>query len=54
MESLKPFFKILKDIQGFIREYPKSKFNNRMYKEIGNGIYGNVCRGMSNKRITIL
>jgi hypothetical protein len=50
MDVLKPFFKILKDIQGFRRTYPKGTINNMLYKEIGNGIYGNVCRGMSNKK----
>lgn len=46
---IRPFFKILKDIQAFRRTHPKGTLLNLMYKEIGNGIYGNVCRGISNK-----
>lgn len=49
MEPVKPFFKILKDIQHWRKLYPKGHINNMLYKEIGNGIYGNVCRGISNK-----
>jgi hypothetical protein len=45
----KPFHGILKDIQTLIRQFTKGHINNMMYKEIGNGIYGNVCKGISNK-----
>jgi hypothetical protein len=48
---LKPFYPLFKDIQAKRREFPKGHFLNAMYKEIGNGIYGNVCRGMSNKKV---
>jgi hypothetical protein len=49
IESIKPFHNILKDIQEQRRVFPKGHINNMLYKEIGNGIYGNVCRGISNK-----
>jgi hypothetical protein len=45
METIKPFYKIFKDIQASRRNFPKGHLNNMLYKEIGNGIYGNVCRG---------
>jgi len=48
-EIIKPFYSIIKNIQKMRREYPKGHVKNAMYKEIGNGIYGNVCRGISNK-----
>ena len=47
--TVKPFYGIIKNIQKLRREYPKGHIKNAMYKEIGNGIYGNVCRGISNK-----
>ena len=48
--TIKPFHEILKGIQALRKQYPKGHINNLMYKEIGNGIYGNVCRGISNKK----
>lgn len=45
----KPFFEIFKDIQAKRREYPKGTIYNLLYKEMGNSIYGNVVRGISNK-----
>jgi hypothetical protein len=45
----KPFFEIFKDIQAKRREYPKGTLYNLLYKEMGNSIYGNVVRGISNK-----
>lgn len=47
---VQPFYKIIKDIQIKRREYPKGHFMNALYKELGNGIYGNVVRGISNKK----
>ena len=51
MVTLKPFKELFKEIQRKRKEYPKGHFLNAMYKEIGNGIYGNVCRGISNKKV---
>lgn len=48
-ELIKPFYQIIKDLQKLRREYPKGSINNLLYKEMGNSIYGNVVRGMSNK-----
>lgn len=48
-EVIRPFFKIIKDIQALRRVHPKGSINNLLYKEMGNSIYGNVVRGMSNK-----
>lgn len=47
---VKPFCSIIKDIQAKRREYPKGSVLNLLYKEMGNSIYGNVVRGMSNKK----
>lgn len=47
---IKPFYGIIKNIQALRREYPKGHINNMMYKEMGNGMYGNIVRGMSNKK----
>jgi hypothetical protein len=47
---IKPFHAIINEIQKSRREYPKGTINNLLYKEMGNSIYGNVVRGMSNKK----
>jgi hypothetical protein len=48
--TLKPFFEIINKIQDKRREYPKGHILNLLYKEMGNSIYGNVVRGISNKK----
>jgi len=45
-----PFQAIIKDLQCMRGKYPKGSFKNLLYKEIGNSIYGNVVRGISNKK----
>lgn len=47
---IKPFHEIIKEIQAKRREYEKGHILNLLYKEMGNSIYGNVVRGMSNKK----
>jgi len=49
-KDTKPFMGIIKTVQEMRREYPKGTISNYMYKEIANGIYGSVVRGISNKR----
>jgi len=44
-EVLKPFYTIIPDLQTLRNKYPKGHINNMLYKELGNGIYGNVCKG---------
>ena len=46
----KPFAQILKEVQEQRREHAKGTLSNLMYKELGNGIYGSVVRGIGNKR----
>lgn len=46
----KPFYGIIKNIQAMRREFPKGHIKNMLYKEMGNGMYGNIVRGMSNKK----
>lgn len=50
VEYIKPFHTIIKEIQRLRREHSKGTINNLLYKEMGNSIYGNVVRGMSNKK----
>lgn len=50
IELILPFHNIIKELQGRRNEHPKGTFKNLLYKEIGNTIYGNVVRGMSNKK----
>jgi hypothetical protein len=45
-----PFTEIIKELQGLRREYPKGHILNLLYKEMGNSIYGNVVRGISNRK----
>lgn len=47
---MKPFHAIIKNIKAKRGEYPKGTVNNLIYKEMGNSIYGNVVRGLSNKK----
>jgi hypothetical protein len=49
-KTLKPFYSIIKDIPEKRRKYVKSHILNLLYKERGKTIYGNVVRGMSNKK----
>lgn len=49
-EVIKPFHRIIRDIQKLRRGFPKDTINNLLYKEMGNSIYGNVVRGISNKK----
>ena len=49
-ELIKPFYGIIKNIQALRRVHKKGTINNLLYKEMGNSIYGNVVRGMSNKK----
>lgn len=46
----KPFSSILSVVQEQRREHLKGTISNLIYKEIGNGIYGSVVRGIGNKR----
>ena len=45
-----PFKELIVKIQEKRLEHPKGTIHNMLYKEIGNSIYGNVVRGMSDKR----
>jgi hypothetical protein len=47
---LKPFYSIIKELQSMRKEYPKGDIMNLLYKEMGNSIYGNVVRGIADKR----
>ena len=49
-EILQPFLGIIEHIQEQRRNFPKGSFNNLVYKEIGNSIYGNIVRGINDKR----
>jgi hypothetical protein len=46
----KPFASVIKDLQAKRREHDKGTISNYLYKELGNGIYGSVVRGLGNKR----
>ena len=48
--TIKPFYNIVADLQSKRREYPKGHIMNALYKEMANSIYGNVVRGISNKK----
>jgi hypothetical protein len=50
LSGLKPFSTVVQRVQEQRREYPKGTISNMIYKEIGNGIYGSVVRGLGNKR----
>ena len=48
--QVQPFHDIIKELQSRRREYGKDHMLNALYKELANSIYGNVVRGMSNKK----
>lgn len=50
VEIIKPFKGIINDVQAKRRTFKKGHINNLLYKEMGNGIYGNVVRGMADKQ----
>lgn len=45
-----PFFTIIDEIQKKRLEHEKGTISNLLFKEMGNSIYGNVVRGMGDKR----
>lgn len=47
---LRPFANVLKEVQTQRRKHKKGTMSNLLYKEMGNGLYGSVVRGMANKR----
>jgi len=47
---IQPLHNIIKEIQRLRKETPKGTIMNLLYKEMGNSIYGNVVKGMSNKK----
>jgi hypothetical protein len=49
-EVVRPFHSILKELQNLRKQHPKGTFRNLLYKDLGNSIYGNVVRGVSNKK----
>lgn len=48
-KSIKPFYNIIKELTNLRRVHKKGTLKNLLYKELGNGIYGNVVKGMYNK-----
>lgn len=49
-QTVKPFDKIIHKIQKLRRDYKKGTISNLFYKEMGNSIYGNIVKGMNDKR----
>jgi hypothetical protein len=45
-----PFKDLIRTLQSRRRSFPKGSLSNLMEKEKGNSIYGNIVRGMSNKK----
>lgn len=49
-EGTKPFKRIMEVLQAERRKHPKGSLLNVLYKLFGNGGYGILCRGFSDKR----
>lgn len=47
----KPYYSVIKELQKKRSMYAKKSLYNLLYKEMANSIYGNVVRGISNKRV---
>jgi hypothetical protein len=43
---MKPFNAIINNLKTLRRQFPKGTVNNMLYKELGNGIYGNIVKGL--------
>ena len=46
-----PYRRVIKKLQDLRKEHPKGSISNLMYKEMANSVYGNVVRGVSNKKV---
>jgi hypothetical protein len=44
-----PFREVISELQSERRKHPKGTISNLLYKEMGNSIYGSVCKGLSHK-----
>ena len=47
---VQPFHDVIQELQRKRREFGKSHMMNALYKDLANSIYGNVVRGISNKK----
>jgi hypothetical protein len=45
-----PFYEVINELQRFRRLHPKKSAMERIYKDLGNMLYGKVVSGISNKR----
>ena len=50
VEAVKPFETVMNALQRERRKYPKGTLPNVLYKLLGNGGYGLLCKGFSDKR----
>ena len=49
-KEVKPFARVINLVQEKRREHIKGTISNALYKELGNGLYGSVVRGLGNKK----
>jgi hypothetical protein len=48
--AISPFFNVINELQANRRAHPKKSAMERIYKDLGNMLYGKVVCGISNKR----
>jgi len=49
-EGYKPFFEVINELQANRRKHPKKSAMERIFKDLGNMLYGKTVTGISNKR----
>ncbi|KAG0122318.1 hypothetical protein HOY82DRAFT_643741 [Tuber indicum] len=49
-EGYKPFYNVINELQANRRMHPKKSANERIYKDLGNMLYGKLVSGINNNR----
>jgi hypothetical protein len=50
MKSVRPFESVISELNNRRRQYPDKSFENAMYKQLGNSLYGKTCQGIKGKK----
>jgi len=50
MEPVRPFESVLSELNNRRRQHPDGSFENALYKQLGNSLYGKTCQGIKGKK----
>jgi len=48
--EVRPFESVISELNNRRRQYPDKSFENEMYKQLGNSLYGKTCQGIKGKK----